>query len=83
MQFILTECELSTSLMFNQPLFQDGLTQTEHKGWMVVPAIGFDSIVIVRFTNRTRSYMLVRPRPFSCNVASTSKPMGYSGVGQW
>jgi len=42
---------------------------------MVVPPIGFDSIVILPFTNRTRSRILVRPRPLPCDAASTSKPL--------
>jgi len=42
---------------------------------MVVPLIGLDSIVIVPFTNRTRSRMLVRPRPLPCDAASTSNPL--------
>src|SRR5215472_2474469 len=42
---------------------------------ILVPAIGFDSISIVPFTNRMRSCMLVRPRPRPCTAVATSKPL--------
>jgi hypothetical protein len=38
---------------------------------MVVPPIGFDSITIAPFTNRTRLRMLIRPKPLPANAAST------------
>src|SRR6516164_10800758 len=43
--------------------------------WIVVPPIGLESMAIVPFTSRTRSRMLVRPRPFPCNAASVSNPL--------
>jgi hypothetical protein len=39
-----------------------------------VPHIGFDRISTVPFTSRTRSSMLVRPKPLRCLAASMSKP---------
>jgi len=60
----------------NPPPFVNlAATQVERKREIVVPPIGFESIAIVPFTNRTRSLMLVRPSPLPCFTASTSKPL--------
>src|SRR5215469_7123990 len=42
--------------------------------WIVVPAVGFDSITIVPLTSRTRSRMLVSPRPRPFITVLISKP---------
>src|SRR5215467_9922788 len=42
--------------------------------WIVVPAAGFDSIAIVPLTSRTRSRMLVSPRPPPFIAVLISKP---------
>jgi hypothetical protein len=46
---------------------------------MVVPPIGFDSTEMLPFTKRTRSRMLVRPRP-CCRAQIASAPTLWLGV---